>query len=467
MLFCGRFYVVRNYCENGLLDIIGALAGSYVVILFCKQIATVFPNLSKLFIFFGENSLIFLCVHAFDLNVIPWKIIRPFLAEHLHFNNIGLLSTIILIKLVIYSCAIVIIKKVKTAVLELYNNREKREKSSILESANIADNRIKYWDIAKGITIILVILGHTDLPAYLRMIIFSFHMPFFFIANGYFVKKYQIKNMIKKSAKSLLIPYATVCIISAIIYPFTLEQTAYMTAFLIKIKAMIGGMSKISTHFTSFQSVWLVWFVCCLFIARNLYVIIMHIFSKKSSIIATGIILLFAIGGYWIGCYYAYMPWSLDVAMVALIFIGVGNWMRKVEFMKQSWLFTFVIPLCVWIYFLKTGTYIELATRSYPLGILSIVEAIAGSMVCISIARILERNFLLTKLFSWCGENSMVILAVHCLEMMYFKWDEYIYQYLPIALNWFRIFWIKIIVILLVSYVVVFCKKQVKKVIHS
>lgn len=254
--------------------------------------------------------------------------------------------------------------------------------------------------------------------------------------------------------------------ISAVIYPLTTDQMDFNTAFFIKIKAMIGGMSKISTHFTSFPSVWLVWFVCCLFVARNFYVVIMHIFSRKSSIIASYIILLFAVGGYGIGHYYAYMPWSLDVAMVALIFIAVGNWMQKVDFMSQSCLFTFIIPLCVWIYFLKTGTYIELATRSYPLGILSVVEAIAGSMVFISIARFFERNVLLKKVFSWFGEHSMVILAVHCLEMMYFKWDQYIYQYLPISLNWFRVFLIKSVLILLVSYIFVFCKKQINEMIQ-
>lgn len=222
-------------------------------------------------------------------------------------------------------------------------------------------------------------------------------------------------------------------------------------------------MSKISTHFTSFDSVWLVWFVCCLFVARNLYVIIMHAFSKRSPMAAACIILLLAVGGYGLGAYYAYMPWSLDVAMLALIFVAAGNWLRNSDFLQHPWLFTFVIPLCVWIYFLKTGTYIELAVRSYPLGFLSIVEAIAGSMVCIAIARAFEHSFSLTKIFSWCGKNSMVILAVHCLEMMYFKWDQYIYCYLPVSVNWLRIFWIKLVVILLVTYVIVFCKERVKE----
>ncbi len=162
------------------------------------------------------------------------------------------------------------------------------------------------------------------------------------------------------------------------------------------------------------------------------------------------------------GKYYAYMPWSLDVAMVALPFVAVGNWMQKSDFFQQSSLFTLVIPFCIWIYFLKNGTYIELATRSYPLGFLSMVEAVAGSIVCVSVGRIFERNYFLTRTFSWLGENSMIILAVHCLELMYFKWDQYIYSYLPISINWFRSFCMKTVVILLVSYAIVFCKRKIK-----
>lgn len=41
-----------------------------------------------------------------------------------------------------------------------------------------ANQRIQYWDIAKGIAIMLMILGHTEMPSIFRAAIFSFHMPF-------------------------------------------------------------------------------------------------------------------------------------------------------------------------------------------------------------------------------------------------------------------------------------------------
>lgn len=49
----------------------------------------------------------------------------------------------------------------------------------------MGSKRLDWIDIAKGIAIILVIVGHTvPNPSPLRHAIFSFHMPVFFILAG-------------------------------------------------------------------------------------------------------------------------------------------------------------------------------------------------------------------------------------------------------------------------------------------
>lgn len=135
-------------------------------------------------------------------------------------------------------------------------------------------SRILYWDIAKGIAIILMVLGHTDCLPPIRGAIFSFHMPFFIIANGYFIKYYDVKKTFHKSIKTLLYPYFVICMLSAVIYTILQSKNGMpLECFLWKIKAMIGGISKVSTRFYTFDSVWVVWFICALFITRNLYVV--------------------------------------------------------------------------------------------------------------------------------------------------------------------------------------------------
>lgn len=48
-------------------------------------------------------------------------------------------------------------------------------------------SRLNYIDIAKGIGILMVIVGHCgSLPSPITKAIFSVHMPLFFILSGYF-----------------------------------------------------------------------------------------------------------------------------------------------------------------------------------------------------------------------------------------------------------------------------------------
>ena len=467
ILFCGQFYIVQNYFGKGLFDIIGAVAGSYLVILFCKKIEQKTNRIAKILEFYGKNTLVILCMHAVELPILSWDWIWQFCGERLHLQNYQIIWIILILKVLLFTVGIYVIRVCKEIYGYVKSNIEEKyefQKSRIfLKSKNSGvEGRIKYWDIAKGITIMLMILGHTEIPEYLRIIIFSFHMPLFIIINGYFIKNYNIKRTFIRSARTLLVPYMSVCLLSAGIYTFIGWRAGgdVTELLLYKIKAMLGGMSKVSTRFLTFDSVWLVWFVCCLFLARNIYVILMRLSEKYRFICPWGILLL-AFSGYLLGKYYAFMPWSLDVALVALIFIGVGNWLRKEEFFNKNYCYTLIIPAAVWIYFMRMGISIELATRSYPFGIFSVIEAIAGSIAMIAIAKLFNRSKLMTVIFSWIGRNSMIILGIHCLELMYFNWYEWIFQYLPFTINWFREFVIKSIFILLLTGVIAAIKSIV------
>lgn len=66
-----------------------------------------------------------------------------------------------------------------------------------------------WLDIAKGITIILMVIGHTSIPDVLSNFIFSFHMPLFFIASGWTTNwtKYSIKDFAINKTRSIMLPF--------------------------------------------------------------------------------------------------------------------------------------------------------------------------------------------------------------------------------------------------------------------
>ncbi len=79
-------------------------------------------------------------------------------------------------------------------------------------------NQLDWVLIAKGIGIILVVVGHfipASSPGYwlsFRQFIYSFHMPLFFLLSGYLYNpgKHSYTNLLKNKTKRLLYPFVTV-----------------------------------------------------------------------------------------------------------------------------------------------------------------------------------------------------------------------------------------------------------------
>lgn len=68
--------------------------------------------------------------------------------------------------------------------------------------------RNRAFDIMKGVGILSVILGHMDIESYWRNVIYSFHMPLFFILAGYFFRsRFTIAEEARKDMRRLCSPY--------------------------------------------------------------------------------------------------------------------------------------------------------------------------------------------------------------------------------------------------------------------
>lgn len=455
VLFGGKVYLVRNYFENGILDVLGALAGSYLVIYVAKEIEKRAKWTTTALGYIGKYSLYILCCHGFDLCVLSWDGVWKFFREQMGLQSDSVTWILFGLRVLLYCGVAMILHMIRIFLgkQDIFGRLSKcRDKLFRSPRTVTAREREVYWDCAKGIAILLMILGHADVPVYLRRIIFSFHMPLFIIANGYFVKTYEVKRTFKRSVRTLLVPYMIVCMVSAFIYASSgANGSSPWELFAYKVKVMLLGLSKKSTIFQDVDGVWVVWFVCCLFLTRNLYVLLRKILASRSESVQSAVIIGLSAAGCLIGKRIAFLPWSMDVALASMVFMAFGDWMKKNKFLEWNSFYTLALPLAIWVFFLKAGINIELAMRSYPLGAFSFIEAIAGSVVVITLAKSMRSNSFIARIFSWMGKNSMIMLGVHCIEMMYFDWNEKILQHLPISMNWICVFLIKCIGILIVT----------------
>ena len=128
--------------------------------------------------------------------------------------------------------------------------------------------RIEYIDIAKGITIILVIIGHSLNDGILRQYIYSFHMPLFYILNGYFFKKQENKKIVEKGIKRLLLPYLITSLIILGVYVFKaiIKQENVIQILIDWGSAIIYGSGEDRVFLgISIRAIGTIWFLFSLF----------------------------------------------------------------------------------------------------------------------------------------------------------------------------------------------------------
>lgn len=71
--------------------------------------------------------------------------------------------------------------------------------------ALLSNKRNDTYDIVKGIAIILMVIGHSGCPYYLKNYIYLFHMPIFYFVSGYFFNEKYL-NIIKRKLNQLYRP---------------------------------------------------------------------------------------------------------------------------------------------------------------------------------------------------------------------------------------------------------------------
>ena len=140
-------------------------------------------------------------------------------------------------------------------------------------------NRIDWIDISKGILIILVVLGHSQISTLLKILINSFHMPAFFILSGItFKSSINFNKFVKKKFFSLIMPYL---IFSFIMILYQLTKAFLFSGYKFDIiSGLVSIVLPISGRVAT--SVYGLWFLPCLFLTE---ILAYFIFKSKEKII--------------------------------------------------------------------------------------------------------------------------------------------------------------------------------------
>lgn len=190
------------------------------------------------------------------------------------------------------------------------------------------NQRIDWIDSVKGLGIILVYIGHCYIPA-VNDLIYSFHMPLFFIVSGFLWNnsKYQtmsIRDFVEKKFRAYIIPYFKMALICFVIWGlfYGMFQCDTVSAYLQKIWKYTYGILLVYPRSQFMPACYPLWFLVALFFSEFLY------FLVNKTKVPVILILLFTVIGYGLSKFVK-LPFCIDSALSLVIFLYIGNTMRR------------------------------------------------------------------------------------------------------------------------------------------
>ncbi len=286
--------------------------------------------------------------------------------------------------------------------------------------------RIEYLDVARGIGILLVVLGHNDFEAispFFHQVIYSFHIPLFFFLSGYFIHaSTPFCEYCKKRFHVVLKPYLfTIFLIYFASVSF--EKMGFQTASGRIVKALYGSINYIDWG--------QLWFLPNLFVVSLYAFLFIRVAGKLQNRRVMWAVLLgtLALSLPFLHGFYPFsasmfgkeyeiygLPFSLDVLFLSGFFFILGNEVRQVTSEKTFDPVFLLIGTGVALILLNTffPYSVDVAKRVYESFLVNTAEAILGILFVLGLSRQIELHIQrLASLLKYLGSISLIILLFH------------------------------------------------------
>lgn len=337
--------------------------------------------------------------------------------------------------------------------------------------SSIKKVRIQWVDVARGIAILFVILGHAifdvklNYNSYAAHIIFAFHMPIFFIVSGYFYREKKALVEIRGGVTNLIFPYmmtavlAFIAVLAGIIWVHNPIMYSSMTISKFFV-AVLYGFGGGPAHAAGLPAIGATWFLLAMFVAMQIFNYVMRLSNKQPDIVRLMIFTVLAMIGLAINDY-VFLPWSTNSALLVQPFLFTGYMLKKYDLVSNLKWPVLVSALALWLYAAHVG-FLQLASATMPLYLQQFIGAVSATLVVFWVSQKIERySVKLTKILSIYGSRSIVVFCFHALDLSFLAFmgdiDRSVYplvknQYLFLAIVFIYRLSIPTIMMLLMPY---------------
>lgn len=266
--------------------------------------------------------------------------------------------------------------------------------------------RVQWLDVAKGITIILMVLGHTSIPERLSNFIFAFHMPLFFIASGLCTNwaKDNYGTFVLKKLRTLGIPF--------LVYSIAVVLIAWLADY-----REIEWRGVIVKGWEGYA----LWFVPVLFFSLVVAKSIMCFVNKVW--LRYAICVLLILGGALLRYRHIYLPWTLATVPYATCLVLLGSSLRKFqEYIDKPRWWILIVTLLLTVV-ISQNWRMDLAWNCITPVVLLTIGAMAGTVMMFTFSSYLTKISWLSKILQAIGKETFIIMAfsqILCLAISHF-----------------------------------------------
>lgn len=275
-------------------------------------------------------------------------------------------------------------------------------------------NRIGYIDSAKAIAIILVIIGHCHwlgCVPYLRQLIYSFHMPLFFLISGFFIKNVGLVEGLKKYSKAYLWPYLVIGILIILIgiaNSLYHEENFYKLIPLNLIKIIFGSNYESSVLFGGIPRIGPSWFLLALFWGCVAMSFIQKLKTRTEQISVIVIAICFSI----CSAKLVKMPLSIQAGVICITYIYLGAQINRYHILNDLFSLPMFIKMIGGVLWIIAAVYIgglDIGSGYVGYSIVGFATSLIGSFYILYICKIMDIKI------AWIGRNTLNILCAHIL----------------------------------------------------
>ncbi len=290
--------------------------------------------------------------------------------------------------------------------------------------------RIKYIDIARGIAIFLIVIGHSiaysEHCTLIEKYIYSFHVVLFFILSGYTFKPQKNENFymfIKKKFIRILLPYfiwSSIFLVPYMLFGQKLSNELGTNGnfnIIAQIKYILYG----NGNGMALKQNTPLWFLPALFSMELVYYYIIKIMNKVSNkfkiLFCIPIIIISYLSKFYLKIV---LPFGLNTVLVLGIFLYLGYLAQILNLFSKDKLFKIPLILLFTIIGSFAGLYnIKVSAANYNYGSLTLafVSGISLSIVTIYLAFFINKN----RILEYIGNKSIDILIFHKILIVIFQ----------------------------------------------